>query len=495
MNQDNETAKETAEELIVKQQYYLRQKMLHRILEKFGRKNELTLRLFDDVCSYIRSKNDKIVHVFPSYKIHSDREVVFVIFVKDLLSKKEEDEIGYTIKQRLVDQFSPEGKDVMTNETTSDEALTLDETKRLKDCINMHATDLMQRHKYLSIITASPVRSKSYGTHDFKIQKEPCIVLYVHTKGYIPLDEDPFERRYVGVPVDVREGMFVTCPGSSVPKAKEYHEPLRMGCDIAGKSKKQSGTLGGFIEHPQYGICGLTCAHVLLNFEYFKKLIEKEDRRMHWPEFNPCEAVYQPGDSDHQIGQLVQAVYQEGGKDFIGVEVALFQIEQRPPAEGEFPSTLNGADGEELRFNSGKTYGLSRINKWPVVKFGRTTDKTSGIFVSTLPLVSARTMKYIWDDGECSITLHNQFEIQSVESNKKFADFGDSGSLVFMKDETGEYVCVGMVDGVTSYGITIVTPITPILDQFKVFRLKSFQEKIFERYVTNTLQIILDKLS
>ncbi|XP_053391277.1 uncharacterized protein LOC123539354 [Mercenaria mercenaria] len=212
LGQDNETAKETAEALIVKQHYCLHQNMLHRILEKFGRKNEVTLRLCEDVCNYIKGKNDKIVHVFPSYTIHFDREVVFVIFVKDFLSKKEEDEIGYTIKQRLVDQFSSEGKDVMSSETTSDDALTLDETKRLKDCINMHATDLMHRHNYLSIITASPVRSKSYGTREFKIQKEPCIVLYVHTKGYIPLDEDPFERRYDGVPMDVREGIFVTYP-------------------------------------------------------------------------------------------------------------------------------------------------------------------------------------------------------------------------------------------------------------------------------------------
>ncbi|XP_053391278.1 uncharacterized protein LOC123538684 [Mercenaria mercenaria] len=271
-----------------------------------------------------------------------------------------------------------------------------------------------------------------------------------------------------------------------------------MGCDIAGapnnKGIKKRGTLGGFIEHPQYGICGLSCAHVLLNFEYFEKL-KTNGGRMHWPDFHPCEAVYQPGDSDHQIGRLVQAVCLEGGKDDIGVEVALFQIEQRPPVEGEFPSTLNGADGEDLRFNSGKTYGLSRLNKWPVVKFGRSTDKTSGVFVSNQPLVSVKTIKNKWDDRECSITLHNQLEIQSVLSNTQFADTGDSGSLVFMKDETGEYVCVGMVEGGTPYGTTIVTPITPILDQFKVFRLKSFQEKIFERYVKNTLQVILDKLS
>ncbi|XP_053378860.1 uncharacterized protein LOC123526246 [Mercenaria mercenaria] len=470
--EDSATARQLANRLL-KNHMLPDQCTLDKLFERFGRTDPLIHKICAEICVCIKNKSSKILHILPSYTTKdSCKNIVFVVLTDGSLSSAVLDEIEYTLKVRQMGEYSLEAKTVTFDPIFLDQCLTLKELENLKKCINKYATILMSKHKMLSIITPSPVRSKRYGFDDFLIEREPCIVLYVHTKNYVPIDEEPFQDYYDGIPIDVREGVFVTHPAT--PFSTEDTDVLKMGCQIGSEMSKNAGTLGGFIEHPQYGLCGFTCAHVLLPQMYMEAL--KRSGSINWPNFYPHETVNQPGNSNNGVGRLVQAVYTDGNDGQIGVEVALFQIETRHPNAGDFHAH------DDVRFDSGKPHGFSRINNDPVVKFGCTTNKTVGQFVLNEPSICVKTISHTLDVGDCMLTLHNQLEVKSIEVQqnsepRKFADFGDSGSLVLMKrrDRDGEYTCVGMVEGGTSYGTTIVTPITPVLEALNVTTLKSFE--------------------
>lgn len=95
---------------------------------------------------------------------------------------------------------------------------------------------------------------------------------------------------------------------------------------------------------------------------------------------------------------------------------------------------------------------------------------------------------YCWwpkdNNEECQ--LYQQIEIhpdvdQCIESkDKRFAEKGDSGSLVFLVSATGDRVwAIGMVvAGIPSTGSAIVTPIWTILETFNLpLRLESFENQ------------------
>ncbi|XP_053378859.1 uncharacterized protein LOC128548343 [Mercenaria mercenaria] len=480
---------------------------LNRLCEHFGKKDKFFLHLCRCICAYIKSKSRKIVHVYSSYQMLHENEIVFVVFVKESLSKSEETKIRNNCKVeiRLIDTYSPEGKLVMNSKENCDSELSVSEIETVKRCLDIFAAELMKKHKYLSLIRASPVRSKGYEKSEGKIGKETCIALYVPAKNYIPTDEEPFQSNYDGIPIDVREGGFVLYTS---PRADERHEHIKMGCKISRDKLKgaefshMSGTLGGFVQHPKYGLCGFTCAHALLHYLELEELKEKGGI-LHWPYFGEFEAINQPENALNVIGRLVQAVYKEGVNGGTGVEVALFQIERRHPTNGDFPPSQTQA-GQDLRFESGKTFGCSRLNADDIVKFGCKTNKTFGKFLMKQGTTCVRTQKHkLKVQTNFEVTLYNQLEVRSVpDANGRtcdFADFGDSGSLVFMKGEDDEYVCVGMLEGGTSDGTVVVTPIAPILEQLDLSKLKSFKKEkqarelqFIQRDVRTILQDIQD---
>jgi hypothetical protein len=100
----------------------------------------------------------------------------------------------------------------------------------------------------------------------------------------------------------------------------------------------KSGTLGGFIEHPEYGLCGITCAHVVSNDDDKFKLKEMSTITV---KQNLTGMIYQPDGfiSENKLGKLVQVTYKEGEKGRIGVDLALFKIEKRAPKKGQFPDS------------------------------------------------------------------------------------------------------------------------------------------------------------
>jgi hypothetical protein len=201
----------------------------------------------------------------------------------------------------------------------------------------------MDHHRYLNIISGSFVRSKNYKPSSLCLTKESCMALYVYVKGFIPIEEDAFQTTYDGVSVDIREGIFFP-----YGMATEYHENIKMGCMITrhtGMATDLGGTLGGFIDHPLYGLCGITCAHTMMRPEEIKFCVENNGE-IASPHVYSSDIVNQPkrvGYQHNKIGRVVQAFYKEGNHSEAGVEVALIQIEDRPPVSGEFPeTTING---------------------------------------------------------------------------------------------------------------------------------------------------------
>ncbi|KAH3871917.1 hypothetical protein DPMN_035132 [Dreissena polymorpha] len=255
-----------------------------------------------------------------------------------------------------------------------------------------------------------------------------------------------------------------------------------MGCKIEGH---QTGTLGVFIEHPSYGICGITCAHVAISATEMEDC-KSESGRLLWEKINPSKkCIYQPSRINgefNQFGQIVEVIYKEGKSSETGIEIALIQIEKRHPDSGKFPTprSLSNSDGSDYTFASGKTCGPTRFNtNNRCFKVGSVTDFTEGTIEMRAPNV-VRTDKHTWDYDHLRITLYNQFLVRPKQ--EAFADFGDSGSPVFVKDEeTGEPVCIGLVEGgLTAGGLVVVTPITKILEELGISQLKAFPKNVMQ---------------
>ena len=327
-------ARKLAERLI-KGHEFPEPQTLDKLCDHFGRKDKLITSLCSELATNIRNKSENIVEVIPSYQIGdgSSCKIIFVACTKGDLSRKEITSIKYSLKIRPIGEYSLEGKEVAESKIVTEQNLSPKELENIKKCINKHADALMSKHMSLSIIAPSPVRSQQYGSAKARIIREPCIVLYVHTKDYIPINEEPFEKFYEGIPVDVREGGFMAHPVIPLGDATGI-DGLTMGCNIGSAMSNNAGTLGGFIEHPTYGLCGLTCAHVLLNDQCMGDLLQ--NGCIKWPNFHPCEGVTQPGGSTNEIGRLVKAVYSIGAGDQSGIEIALFQIERRYPNTARF---------------------------------------------------------------------------------------------------------------------------------------------------------------
>ncbi|KAH3746842.1 hypothetical protein DPMN_181259 [Dreissena polymorpha] len=163
--------------------------------------------------------------------------------------------------------------------------------------------------------------------NDDNDNNEPRLGLYVPAKGYIPIDEDPFDESYDGIRVDVREAVYERFR----KYAKDVHTHVKMGCQI--ERKRKTGTLGLFVQHPFYGLCGVTCAHVLLDDEEKKaynnkKFLDPED---------PENFVHQPS-PPHDIGVIRKVIVKEDARYPIGVEIAVIQIKKRGPNSGQFPA-------------------------------------------------------------------------------------------------------------------------------------------------------------
>ena len=68
----------------------------------------------------------------------------------------------------------------------------------------------MREHSYLTVVSASKIKSIKHGSEKAPYKEMVCIVLYVDFKGAIPIHEALFQTDLDGIHVDVREGTFTT---------------------------------------------------------------------------------------------------------------------------------------------------------------------------------------------------------------------------------------------------------------------------------------------
>ncbi|XP_053392076.1 uncharacterized protein LOC128554790 isoform X2 [Mercenaria mercenaria] len=436
---------------------------------------EKVLAECEKICAFIKTKSKSILCVYPVYDIKDDTKVQFLVLTEKKIRCPRN--IKYDVVMRKVNDCSGESMAIQRNKkiTKDKYSLTPEERKHMRDVINRNAPDLMKRYKYVSVISGSGIRSKGYDTKNHMIIPQPCIVIYVHTKNKIPLSEGKLPQTIENIPVDVREGSFQN-------SSSDRYDKLLMGCQITSSvNSKSSGTLGGFIDHPLYGLCGVTCAHVVLSKHELHDSRKKGSRK--WEDSN--HKVYQPAVVQHEnyVGALRETFYKTGGDSKPGVDLAVFQIQNRPPDSGKFPE------------EAGMLYETGRIEReikpyqygQSVVKFGQTTSKTDGFVQFNGAAVKKIDFneKYCVNDVEFTYTLFDQIEIQPPPDKDLFSDGGDSGALVFIRNADEELACIGMVignlnvaseGGSTSIrrGNSIVTPISTIQDELGVSEFKSF---------------------
>ncbi|WAR30319.1 hypothetical protein MAR_032861, partial [Mya arenaria] len=466
---------------VTKTSYLTTQKQLNKKCVKFGRRSDVVLSDCEDICKQLKGdieaalqKKDFVADIYPAYCIESVSEIVFVVTLKEEVDTSSlKHHLNYRTEIKFLGKSSFEFI-YCTNAPQLHENVSIDNQTKVKRCLSDISQKLLTRHKYLSVITASSVKSRCFDKKEKKsdITQQLCIVLCVHAKGFIPIDEDEFPDNYNGIPTDVMEGSFK----SYCKTANEKHANVRMGCEIQRKGTKVTGTLGGFIEHPEYGMCGIISAHVALHLDELSECKYRGGhlKLNHWPErYVNDRAIYQPAayDDSQPIGQLVEAVYIEGDNGTSGVDIAIFKITDRLPVDGTFPAQIRG-EATTLKFTSGMTTGSINTSNHTLWKFGKTSGQTRGQMEFVTPFVSVKEIHLRFMAGDFQVVQYNLHEVTSTDDNH-FACPGDSGALVFLEKE--DLVCVGVIEGgFEGGGPVFVSPINPILKQCNVTQLKSF---------------------
>ncbi|WAR16106.1 hypothetical protein MAR_030700 [Mya arenaria] len=435
------------------------------------------------ICQDIKSSSPNILDVYAAIFDRSDkpRQTAFVATV----SKDQEHDITYSnhnIVMKVRNRYEAEGNIVANSEITRRNRLSPGDQSKLKQHISELSPRLMQKHKYLNMITASGVRSRGFGKAH-TIDPEVCIVLYVHAKGYIPIDEMAFERSYHDIPVDIREGGFWG-----------FNETVRIGDAIFREGVGLAGSLGGFFEHPSLGLCGITSAHAVLKPKELKQCMEDgrfpANKEGEIYQIKTCNDLF-------NIGRLVMAFYAEGNDQDAGVELAVFVIDSSLSSEQisvSFEGINRQGQPATFSFETGKSLGSAYFYPdYHCCKYGSATTFTSGEISSDFDndgLLSIKEMKF---DELKPLVLHKQYEIAPLAENMPFADFGDSGAFVYCWRSTCDLVCVGMIVGGTSNGTTVVTPINSVLKQLGVPKLKNFK-KLKNEQLLKHLDAKVDRL-
>ncbi|XP_053373325.1 uncharacterized protein LOC128546561 [Mercenaria mercenaria] len=441
--------------LLIDQEVLPSNEELLMAFDVFDRSSETFLTICKMINRVIESKSQGINGTWTSY--HANKKQI--VFVVETNEKSMEVKVAdYHIYVRSTRESN--GECALLFQTcckckTKEEQIILE---KLRKSINKHADNLMNSHSKLSVVLPSLKKSVGYKSRNQRIIDEPCITLYVPVKGLIPIEEDPFPKRIDDFQVDVIEGEFVPYAGY----ANDFHEHLKMGLAIHGNARDKNGeilggTLGGFVDHPVHGLCGISSAHALLSRD---NLVTNQT--------NCSIEVSQPiGLDSKPFGEIVSVLCCAGDASSPGMEVVLFKIHQRHPIDGSFPEAFNytdaGFDDENpLTYNSGKVLKASEINrrrKSELYKFGMATGVTRGAFAYQGAAVRLEKMEgQSYGLGFC---LKNQIVALKI-GDSPFADVGDSGALVLSAGEDIDSVAVGIVVGGLQ-GSVFVTPIHDIL--------------------------------
>ena len=251
---------------------------------------------------------------------------VVVAVVKEKHLNVPEHIYDFKLLQRVRNKVSGEAAFCLEKER-EETPFSKEEMKILHECITKHSPALLNHHSNIQIISGSRIKCQRFSLSDTKTDRKACIVLYVHIKGVIPVNETEFPKEIEGIPVDVREGCFKTFMyQEGAGDSPEYHRNLTMGCHIAN-SYQMSGSLGGFMQLPNKSIGCLTCWHI---FETNKSRTDLEKDILAHKDFQ--RAVFQPGPAleyNFKFGEVIGGIYREGNESEIGVDAALIEITEK----------------------------------------------------------------------------------------------------------------------------------------------------------------------
>ncbi|XP_045169789.2 uncharacterized protein LOC123532426 isoform X2 [Mercenaria mercenaria] len=438
----------------------------------FERSSELLGDIFALVSEYIKKQSPHILRVYAAYddRKNSESNYCFLVFTRQSEAGLKPLNEVYPIKIVRIEDCSEEDEDVVKEILMSHgPPVNISHVEiNLNKVISDHSERLMKETKNITLITTSMYRSQNYQRGNPPcLVNDPCVVILVMHKNWIPIGSKPLPREINGIPVDVREGIAVKFRGK-LPSEK--HDNVRIGCKIESSGLPGSGhsswvcnagTLGGFILGSNSTIYGFTCAHILFPDKTLKEM--QRDEKIYIGEDLELSVmkqkeevsrldiivkrleerkVYQAScEMDEYLGTVEMALYALGSTfDYTGVDFAVVKIDaERIPNTTEFPyvddsgtfkrETEGASTERDFRFNSGKIIDEDLKCGEEVIKYGCRTLLTTGIFLGK------RTFNNI--DGE---TWYGQCEIVS---NSSFAKESDSGSLVFRQKESDlEAACI-----------------------------------------------------
>lgn len=117
----------------------------------------------------------------------------------------------------------------------------------LLSAFNLSHQALFEKHSNITAVTTGYWYSESTQMWS----KDPCVLVYVYKKGYIPWGEDPISKMLDGKPIKVMEGMCYRCARAG--GEYRYIDPIIPGVSVGvqrlGKEGTwgKAGTLGAFL--------------------------------------------------------------------------------------------------------------------------------------------------------------------------------------------------------------------------------------------------------
>ncbi|XP_060565256.1 uncharacterized protein LOC132724411 [Ruditapes philippinarum] len=429
---------------------------------KFGRKHQIVKDMCKKVCTYIQNQQpENIRSVWPSYRyvqnapfdMYSENDVVFVIVTKSETSIDVEKIKMYKTYVRASSEISQESRAVNEHETRVTQYRDKNikrKRKKIVKYLDDNIDNLLSKHSNITTVSASLFKSRNFKQGHKHFEENLCIVLYVHVKGYVPLHEDPFDRKIDEYDVDVRECVFT--PLMCGPN--DFHSILKMGLEI-GTLLTKPGTSGniGTLGHvdpfePRYFV---TCAHVVMSSE---ELISLSESRIDVEIYQPIQH-----ESRKICGRAIRAVYfQETDVNRVGVEAALVEIVDRGSTGFELPYSpileeleLTGNLSEVLQSGIYRpNYGKDQIK---LIKYGCVSNVTQGKYTFFNPSITLETN---------GIRLRNQITIIHSHDFEQFAVQGDSGAVVFEFIDDKLYPTC-MIEGTMGDGRIVATPLINVL--------------------------------
>ncbi|XP_053378508.1 uncharacterized protein LOC123526657 [Mercenaria mercenaria] len=449
----------------------------------FGVISSIMQQIFRSIEDKITALSSSIVYTQACHLAKPSGNIVFVAFTEGVYPDIYY--MPYRVLVRKMTDCSGEANTIIEKEVADNKPFCQHDIEKIACCLRHHSPRLMEEHSNLTMTSASRYKCKYYDSHtlETKLEPEPCIVFYVQAKGLIPVGEkllpDTLTIGDTTFKTDVREGGRVSFAVGGRPTEK--HQNLKVGCRIT--SKDGAGTIGGFVNHPKYGFCAVTCAHVLLSGE--EMIDYKKGKKV-----KVKRNCYQPSEPD-KCGQLLEIMLRGGDANTTGLDVAFVKVDDdRQPISGDFPDysfkdwagtcgyCKDGLFKAQLAYNSGAVLSkhvLSSDTK--VVKYGQKTMLTEGKLQicggSSAPEIIINT------EGKTkrkTFVFHDQFHIFDIYH--AFCTNGDSGSLIFSRGSDNNLSAIGILIGKSnSIKVSYATPLSSILreiGQQDPFSLVSF---------------------